>query len=139
MQILFGGKGHAVRSASRRSGDHMNLQAHSGSSVPHNGAVWHARFAEAVRLIVAPLLLFAGGFFTADFLLSGVYTWPQTSHVVALTITILVLSYEFVYKEQKERFPHRSHDDRLKILLYSCVIPYTVGAVALIALARLAS
>ena len=101
--------------------------------------MWHARFAEAVRLVVAPLILFSSGFFTMDFLLSGLYTWPRTSRVVALTITVLVLSYEFVYKEQAARFPDRSHDDRLRILLYSCVIPYGLGICALAALARLAS
>ncbi len=67
------------------------------------------------------------------------YTWPRTSRVVALIITVLVLSYEFVYKEQRVRFPQRSHDDRMKILLYSCVIPCSLGVLALLGLVRLAS
>jgi hypothetical protein len=113
----------------------MRSHAHSNSE----GAIWHVRFAHIVRLVVAPLLLFVSGFFTADFLLSGVYTWPQTSRVVALTITIVVLAYEFVYKEQRAHFPQHSQEDDLRILLYSCMIPYAIGALALMALARLAS
>jgi hypothetical protein len=102
-------------------------------------AVWHARFADAVRLVVAPVILFVAGFFTMDFLLSGIYTWPRTSRVTVLTITIAVLAYEFVYKEQQSLHADRSPGDHLKTVLYSCLLPYAAGALALLALARLAS
>jgi hypothetical protein len=115
----------------------MTPQIHSRSSDP--AAVWHARFTEAVRLVIAPVLLFVSGFFTMDFLLSGMYTWPRTSRVVVLTLTIIVLAYEFVYREQQARFPERPTEDTLKTIVYSCVIPYAVGALSLVALARLAS
>ena len=117
----------------------MSPHVHSGSQASPDGAIWHLRFAEIVRLVVAPPLLFVSGFFTTDFLLSGIYTWPRTSRVVALTITILILAYEFVYKEQRARFPHRSREENVRTLLYSCMIPYAIGALALVALARLAS
>lgn len=117
----------------------MRPHTHSDASPSADTAIWHARFAEAVRVLIAPVILFSSGFFTTDFLLSGVYTWPRTSRVVALIITVLVLSYEFVYKEQRARFPQRSHDDRMKILLYSCVVPYCLGVLALLGLVRLAS
>jgi len=100
---------------------------------------WHDRFGEAVRFVVAPLVLFFSGFFTTDFLLSGMYTWPRTSRVVVLTITIVVLAYEFVYKEERSRSVGAVDRRPLKALLYSCVVPYVVGIVALLALARLAS
>jgi len=57
-------------------------------------------FAQAIRYVVAPVILAMSGFFTVNFLVSGQYTWPRTSRVLALTLTLLVLSYEFVYKEQ---------------------------------------
>jgi len=93
--------------------------------------------ASTVRFFVAPLILFISGFFTTDFLLSGIYTWPRTSKVLVLTITVLVLSYEFVYKEQRALRPDSSGSCAVRALLYSCVIPYVVGVIALIVLARM--
>lgn len=92
------------------------------------------RLAHVVRFAVAPVLLAMAGFVTADFALSGIYTWPRTSRILALTLTIVVLGYEFIYKEQIAGSVH----DRLKPLVSSCLVPYVVGAVALVALARLA-
>ena len=103
----------------------------------HPGTGWNARFASAVRFVVAPLVLLSSGFFTANFLLSGVYTWPRTSRVLVLSLSLLVLAYEFIYKEQCLRFPNPYDDRPLKAVLYSCVLPYAVGALALIGLARL--
>ncbi len=94
-------------------------------------------FAETVRLIIAPLVLFFGGFFSADFLLSGLYSWPRTSRVLFLTLTVCLLAYEFVYKEQRGRSAHASPHRALKALLYSCVLPYLTGVLMLLALARL--
>lgn len=99
----------------------------------------HKVLAEGSRLVIAPVVLFVSGFFTADFLVSGQYTWPRTSRIVVLTLTILVLSYEFVYKEQRARHSDRSGDRPLQALLYSCAIPYVLGALALLGLARYAS
>jgi hypothetical protein len=106
---------------------------------PSPGAdLWHARFAGGIRLVLVPVLLAFAGFFTADFLLSGVYTWPRTSRVMALTLTIAVLAYEFIYKEQQARHPERPVQEHLKTVVYSCGLPYLAGALALWALARLA-
>ncbi|MEW6543471.1 MAG: hypothetical protein AB1411_07660 [Nitrospirota bacterium] len=99
----------------------------------------HDRLADAVRVVVAPLVLLFSGFFTADFLLSGVYTWPRTSRVLVLTLTVAILAYEFVYKEQRARHVEASDTRSLKAVLYSCVVPYGVGALALLLLARLAA
>lgn len=117
----------------------MKLPTDFGTDPSTDRTLWHSRFAESIRLVIAPVLLFAAGFMTADFLLSGVYGWPRTSRIIALSLTVVVLSYEFVYKEEAARFPHRTHDDQIKHLIYSCVIPYAVGALALLSLARLAS
>lgn len=102
-------------------------------------ALGHRWFAEGARLVIAPLVLFLSGFFTADFFVSGQYTWPRSSRIVVLTLTILVLSYEFVYKEQRAQHSGLPGDRSLRALLYSCAIPYVVGALALLGLARYAS
>lgn len=95
-------------------------------------------FAEIVRFGVAPLVLFFSGFFTMDFLLSGIYTWPRTSRIIILTLTLGVLAYEFVYKEQRALCPDLPEKPR-KAVLYSCALPYVAGAIVLVALARLAA
>lgn len=114
------------------------MTSHLPSQITASKALlWQTRFADVIRLLVAPMLLFFSGFFTMDFLLSGAYSWPRTSRIMALTLTLAVLIYEFIYKEQQVRHPEHSFEQRLRTLLYSCVIPYAVGACALIALARL--
>lgn len=118
----------------------MNAGAGEGpSSMPGAlekpaGQTW---FAEGVRLVLAPLVLLFSGFVTTDFLLSGVYGWPRTSRILALTLTVAILSYEFVYKEQRQADggPQRAR----KALVYSCMLPYGAGALALLALALLTS
>ena len=100
--------------------------------------LWHGWLAFIVRVAVAPLVLFCSGFFTMDFLLSGVYTWPRTSRVLVLTLTIVVLGYEFIFKEQREQ--ERTGADRAawRAVVYSCFLPYAVGVCALVALATVA-
>jgi len=84
---------------------------------------------------VAPLILLFSGFFTANFIISGHYTWPRTSRAVALTITVLILSYEFVYKEQLSQ---SATSDRARMaLVYSCLIPYLAGVLVTLALWKL--
>ena len=92
---------------------------------------WHERFSAGVRFVVAPLVLSWSGFVTADFLLSGVYTWPRSSRVVVLTLTICVLAYEFVYKEQPDEAAS------WKAVLYSCLLPYVAGVLGLLSLVAL--
>ncbi len=90
-----------------------------------------------IRFIIAPLLGLFSGFHTIDFVLGGLYTWPQMSRVIALTLAVVILSYEFVYKENIEgASPGQQSMDRqgLKAVLYSCLIPYMVGVLALLSL-----
>lgn len=93
---------------------------------------WHAFFTETVRFVLAPLILLCSGFFTANFIISGQYTWPRTSRTLALTLTVLILSHEFVYKEQLSR--NESPDRARSALLYSCVLPYVIGILVMLAL-----
>ncbi|MCX5723043.1 MAG: hypothetical protein NTX84_00700 [Nitrospirae bacterium] len=93
---------------------------------------WHAFFSESVRLVLAPLILLFSGFFTANFIASGAYTWPRTSRTLALTLTVLILSREFVYKEQLSR--NESPDRARSALLYSCVLPYGLGLLLMLVL-----
>jgi hypothetical protein len=92
----------------------------------------HAVFSETVRLALAPLVLLFSGFFTANFAMSGHYSWPQTSRVLVLTLTVLVLSYEFVYKEQLSQ--NASSDRARMALVRSCIIPYVIGWVLMLGL-----
>jgi len=87
-------------------------------------------FAEVVRWVLAPLVLFVSGFFTANFAISGEYSWPQTSRVLVLTFTVLILSYEFVYKEQ---LSINAQPGRAKTVVFSsCLIPYGIGWVLML-------
>lgn len=92
---------------------------------------WHLLFAQGIRYLLAPAIFAISGFFTANFLVSGQYTWPRTSRLLALTLTLLVLSYEFVYKEQ---VAIGSGQEARRAVLYACVIPYAVGALVMLAL-----
>ncbi len=85
--------------------------------------------------VLAPLLFLSSGFFTANFVVSGHYSWPRTSRVFVLTVTLFILAYEFVYKEQAVRaaVPDRA----LQAVLYACVIPYAVGVLLMLGLAKL--
>lgn len=112
------------------------MTAPSAAGPPGADTVWLTRLAQAIRYVVAPVLLALAGFFTTDFLLSGVYTWPRSSRILVLTLTVVILSWEFVFKEQRARYPDPSDVRPLKALVYSCLIPYAVGCAALMLLAR---
>lgn len=90
-----------------------------------------------IQWVIAPLVLCFSGFHTTHFLLSGLYTWPRTSRVIALTLAASVLTYEFVYKAQLAQTPQPSGNLHLKAVLYSCIIPYVLGSLALLTLIRL--
>ncbi len=93
---------------------------------------WNAFFPNTVLFVLAPLILLFSGFFTANFIISGAYTWPRTSRTLALTLTVLILSREFVYKEQLSR--NATSDRAWSALLYSCVLPYVIGVLVMLAL-----
>jgi hypothetical protein len=67
--------------------------------------------------------------------MSGLYTWPRTSRLLALTLTLVVLSYEFVYKEQVEATG--SGSQARTAVLYACIVPYAVGVIVMLALWKL--
>ena len=90
-----------------------------------------------VHLLLAVLLLAWSGFFTMDFLLSGAYTFPRTSRAITLTFAAVILSYEFIYKEHLTRYSSMTGILPLKVIFYSCVIPYMVGSFVLLALVNL--
>ena len=92
---------------------------------------WHAFFSDSVRFVLAPLILLFSGFFTTNFITSGSYTWTRTSQMLALTLTVLILSREFVYKEQLSRNAAPKH--AWAALAYSCVLPYVIGVLVMLA------
>lgn len=93
---------------------------------------WHTFFSDSVRFVLAPLILFLSGFFTANLIISGSYTWSQTSRTLALTLTVLILSREFVYKEQLSR--NAAPGRAWSAVLYSCALPYVIGVLVVLAL-----
>lgn len=89
-------------------------------------------FRPIVRFVIAPLALFFSGFHIMDFLLSGAYSWPRTSRIIILTFAVIILSYEFVYKEYYSHAAAAAKNMGLKVVLASCVIPFMVGSLALV-------
>jgi ABC-type multidrug transport system permease subunit len=104
----------------------------SQSSPVEDRSGWHTFFSDTVRFVLAPLVLFFSGYFTANFIISGAYTWPRTSRTLALTLTVLILSREFVYKEQLSR--NESPNRAWSALLYFCALPYVIGWLVMLAL-----
>ena len=91
-----------------------------------------ALFPNLVRFALAPLILAISGFFTTNFLISGQYTWSRTIRTLALILTVAILSYEFVYKEQLSR--NEPPALAWSALLYSCALPYGIGVIVMLAL-----
>lgn len=118
--------GVPLRSQIRQSG-RVSLSIPMSPDVPGGASASQGRFATVVRILLAPVICCWSGLFTADFVLSGYYTWPRTSRVFVLTITLVILAYEFVYKEQRTREVPGSEARARRAVLYSCVIPYAVG------------
>lgn len=87
-----------------------------------------------VNLALAFLLSVWSGFFTMDFILSGVYTWPRSSRVITLTFAVIILVYEFIYKEHQTRHAALTGVAPLNVVFYSCVLPYMTGTLALLTL-----
>jgi hypothetical protein len=73
----------------------------------------------------------------ASYLLVGLYTWPRTSRILVLTLGMVIFSYEFIYKNSMLRlYPNWKHS-ATAIIIYTCIIPYTIGVGALLLLAGL--
>jgi ABC-type multidrug transport system permease subunit len=96
---------------------------------------WHVFFSHSLRYALAPFLFVSSGFFTSNFIMSGHYTWPRTSRVFVLTLTLLILGYEFVYKDRTVQ--SASPDRAFNAVLYSCMIPYALGVAMMLGLAKL--
>ena len=114
------------------SGGCRVVTPHSQSSPVEARLGWHTFFSDSVRFVLAPLILFLSGFFTTNLIISGSYTWSQTSRTLALTLTVLILSREFVYKEQLSR--NAAPGRAWSAVLYSCALPYVIGVLVMLAL-----
>ena len=90
-----------------------------------------------IHLILAVLLMAWSGFFTMDFLLSGMYTFPRASQAITLTFAMIILSYEFIYKEHLAQYSTMTKILPIKVVFYSCIIPYMIGGLALLLLGNL--
>jgi hypothetical protein len=97
----------------------------------------HRLSASFLYFFLAPVLGAFSGFHTASYLLVGLYTWPRTSRVLVLTIGMLIFSYEFIYKNHISRPTSTWRYSSLESVFYTCIIPYTIGAGALLVLAAL--
>ena len=114
------------------SGGCRVVTPHSQSRPVETRLGWPVLFSDLVRFLLAPLVLLLTGFFTANFIINGSYTWSQTSRALALTLTVLILSREFVYKEQLSRNAAPGH--AWSVVLYSCALPYMIGVFVMLAL-----
>ena len=114
------------------SGGCRVVTPHSQSRPVEARLGWPTLFSDLVRFLLAPLVLLLTGLFTANFIINGSYTWSQTSRTLALTLTVLILSREFVYKEQLSRNAAPGH--AWSVVLYSCALPYMIGVFVMLAL-----
>jgi hypothetical protein len=121
-----------VSAEGNHSGGRRVVTLHSQSNPVDARQGRHPLFSDPVRFVLAPLVLLFSGFFTADFIVSGSYTWPRTTRTLALTLTVLILSREFVFKEQLSR--HATPGRAWSALAYSCVLPYMIGVLVMLAL-----
>jgi len=83
---------------------------------------------------VVPIVNASGGFFTLDFLLSGQYTWGRTLRIFVLSLSLLVLAYEFVYRDLQTRHPEWTGRRLLNHVLGYAVIPFVSGMALLLIL-----
>ena len=88
----------------------------------------------AFLVVVVPLVNAIGGFFILDFLLSGQYTWGRTLRTFVLALSLLVLAYEFVYRDLRARHPEWTGRRALKRVLGHAVFPFFVGMALLLLL-----
>lgn len=85
-------------------------------------------------IIVVPIVHAVGGFFILDFLLSGQYTWGRTLRTFTLSLSLLVLAYEFVYRDLQARHPDWPGRRLLKCVLGYSVFPFLGGMTMLLLL-----
>ena len=85
-------------------------------------------------LVVVPIVNAIGGFFTLDFLLSGQYTWGRTLRTFTLLLSLLVLAYEFVYRDLQARHPEWTGRRLLNHVLGYSVTPFFGGMALLLLL-----
>ena len=88
----------------------------------------------AFLLVVVPLVNAIGGFFVLDFLLSGQYTWGRTLRTFVLSLSLLVLAYEFVYRDLRARHPEWTGRRAMKRVMGYSVIPFFSGMALLLLL-----
>lgn len=109
------------------------IMGHPGHSLLH-GMELQRISAFFLHFIMAPVLCAFSGFHTASYLLVGLYTWPRTSRVIVLTIGMLIFSYEFIFKNGLSRFS-KWRFSATELVIYTCLLPYGIGAGALLILA----
>ncbi len=107
------------------------------NAIPDATGLWKLPLSALVYLVLAVILSAWSGFFTMDFLLSGIYTWPRSSRVVTLSGAVVILVYEFIYKEHQARHAAMTGIPPLKVVVYTCMLPYMLGTLALLALMNL--
>ncbi len=88
----------------------------------------------AFLVLVVPIVNAIGGFFILDFLLSGQYTWGRTLRTFVLSLSLLVLAYEFVYRDLQTRHPEWPGRRLLNHVLGYSVIPFFGGMALLLLL-----
>ncbi len=88
----------------------------------------------AFLAVVVPIVNAIGGFFTLDFILSGQYTWGRTLRTFVLSLSLVVLAYEFVYRDLQARHPEWTGRRLLNHVLGYAVVPFFGGMALLLML-----
>lgn len=81
--------------------------------------------------VLAPIVCAFSGFHAASYLLAGLYTWPRTSRVLVLIAGMLIFSYEFIFKQTAPPLASGKTLPPKTWVLYTCMIPFVIGAGAL--------
>ena len=98
------------------------------------GSPGSRRWNGAFLVLVVPIINAIGGFFTLDFILSGQYTWGRTMRTFVLSLSLLILAYEFVYRELQARYPEWAGRRLLIHVLGYSVDPFFGGMALLLLL-----
>ena len=92
-----------------------------------------------IFVFLSPILCAFSGFHAASYLLTGLYTWPRTSRVLVLLAGMFIFSYEFIYRHEGPALFSGKKLSQNEWILYTCIIPYCLGAGTLGILAVLSS
>ena len=114
----------------RPSGQHRSFWIPSSSTRPAWHVFFPTRFGMSWRRYCSSRWIF-----TANFIMAAITPGPATSRVFVLTLTLLILAYEFIYKDRTiQSSTPIGHSMPRAVFLYD---PHALGVLMMLALAKL--